>query len=111
MSSDWSIFHSMNGVLLHHEGGQDAAQAFNASAIYVLVAAAGSIWFFARPDGATRSKLAAVSAAAAAALALLVNVVRRSRRPDRRSAARAHDVKRLGPRRRDAGFGALTAGL
>jgi hypothetical protein len=33
--------------------GQDAAQAFNASAIFVLIAVAGSIWFFRaarRPD-------------------------------------------------------------
>ena len=65
----------MNGVLVHHEGGQDVAQAFNASAIFILVAVAGSIWFFARPGGPTRSKLAAVSAAAAGALALLINVV------------------------------------
>jgi len=72
---DWSIFHSMNGVLVHHEGGQDAAQAFNASAIFVLVAIAGLTWFFARPEGATRSKLSAVSAAAAGALALLINVL------------------------------------
>jgi undecaprenyl-diphosphatase len=72
---DWSISHSMNGVLVHHEGGQDAAQAFNASAIFVLVAIAGLLWFFARPGGPKRSKLAAVSAAAAGALALLINVV------------------------------------
>jgi membrane-associated phospholipid phosphatase len=72
---DWSIFHSMNGVLVHHEGGQDAAQGFNASAIFVLVALAGLRWFFAQPGGPTRSKLAAVSAAAAGALALLINVV------------------------------------
>ncbi len=72
---DWSIFHTMNGVLRHHEGGQDAAQAFNALAVYVLVALAGLTWFFARPVGVTRSKLAAVSAAAAGALALLINVL------------------------------------
>lgn len=72
---DWSIFHSVNGVLVHHEEGQDVAQAFNASAVFVLVAIAGLIWFFARPGGPTRSKLAAVSAAAAGAVALLINVV------------------------------------
>lgn len=65
----------MNGVLAHHEGGQDAAQAFNAWAIFILVAVAGSIWFFGRPEGATRSKLAAVSAVASGALALLMNLV------------------------------------
>lgn len=65
----------MNGVLVHHEGGQDAAQAFNAWAIFVLVGIAGLIWFFARPGGPTRSKLAAVSAAAAGGLALLINLL------------------------------------
>lgn len=62
-------------MLAHQEGGQDAAQAFNASAIFVLVAVAGSIWFSALPGGSTRPKLAAISAAVAGALALLINVV------------------------------------
>lgn len=65
----------MNSLLVHHEGGQDAAQAFNAAAIFVLIGIAGSIWFFARPGGPTRPKLAAVSAAVAGALALLINLV------------------------------------
>lgn len=65
----------MNGLLAHQEGGQDAAQAFNASAIFVLVALAGAVWFFGRPGGPTRPKLAAVSAAAAGGLALLINLV------------------------------------
>ncbi len=70
---DWSVFHALNGVLFHRDGSQDAAQIFNAWAIFVLVAAAGAIWFLARPGGSARSKLAAVSAAAAGALALLAN--------------------------------------
>lgn len=65
----------MNGVLVHQEGGQDAAEAFNASAIFVLVALAGAIWFFGRPGSSNRPKLAAVSAAAAGGLALLINLV------------------------------------
>ena len=72
---DWSLFHSLNGALRHQDGGQDAAQIFNAWAIFALVGLAGVIWFAARPGGSQRSKLAALSAAAAAALALLVNVV------------------------------------
>jgi undecaprenyl-diphosphatase len=72
---DWTIFHALNSQLAHQEGGQDAAQSFNAAAIFVLVALAGSIWFFGRPGGANRSKLAAVSAATAGALALLINIV------------------------------------
>jgi undecaprenyl-diphosphatase len=71
---DWRIFHAVNSLLVHHEGGQDAAQVFNAWAIIVLVTVAGLIWFFGRPDGPVRSKLAAVSAAAAGALALLINL-------------------------------------
>ncbi len=71
---DWSIFHSLNGALRHHDGGQDAAQIFNAWAIFALVGLAGVIWFVARPEGSQRSKLAALSAAGSAALALLLNV-------------------------------------
>ena len=71
---DWSLFHSLNGALRHHDGGQDAAQIFNAWAIFALVGLAGAIWFVARPEGSQRSKLAALSAAASAALALLLNV-------------------------------------
>jgi undecaprenyl-diphosphatase len=71
---DWSLFHSLNGALRHNDGGQDAAQIFNAWAIFVLVGLAGAVWFVARPGGSQRSKLAALSAAASAALALLLNV-------------------------------------
>ncbi|HEY5058794.1 MAG TPA: phosphatase PAP2 family protein [Gaiellaceae bacterium] len=72
---DWSLFHALNGPLRHRDGAQDAAQIFNAWAIFVLVFAAGGIWFVARPGGSARSKLAAVSAALSAALALLINVL------------------------------------
>jgi len=72
---DWTVFHALNGVLRGNDGGQDAAVAFNATAIFVLVAVAGLLWFVARPGGSLRPKIAAVSAAAAAALALLANVV------------------------------------
>jgi undecaprenyl-diphosphatase len=70
---DWSVFHALNGALSHRDGAQDAAQIFNAWAIFVLLAVAGGIWFVARPGGSPRSKLAAASAAASAAVALLVN--------------------------------------
>ena len=72
---DWSLFHTLNGALRHHDGGQDAAEIFNAWAIFILVGVAGAIWFVARPGGSQRSKLAALSAAASAALALLANVL------------------------------------
>lgn len=72
---DWSLFHTLNGALRHHDGAQDAAQFYNSWAIFLLVAVAGAIWFAARPSGSARSKLAALSAAASAVLALLINVL------------------------------------
>jgi len=75
MSVDWTIFHALNGLLIHRDGAQDAATTFNTWAIYALVGIAGLTWFFARPGGSVRSKMAAVSAAASGAVALLVNVL------------------------------------
>jgi membrane-associated phospholipid phosphatase len=49
--------------------------AFNASALFALVAVAAATWFFARPGGSLRSKLAAASAGISAVVALLVNAV------------------------------------
>ncbi|HZQ65894.1 MAG TPA: phosphatase PAP2 family protein [Gaiellaceae bacterium] len=72
---DWTIFHALNGLMRGRDGAQDAAEVFNAWAIFAVVAVAGSVWFLARPGGSLRSKLAALSAAAAAGLALLVNAV------------------------------------
>jgi undecaprenyl-diphosphatase len=72
---DWSLFHTLNGALRHRDGAQDAAQIFNAWAIFVLVGFAGAIWFVARPGGSQRSKLAALAAAVSAMLALLLNAV------------------------------------
>lgn len=67
------MFHALNGALRGDDGGQDAAVAFNATAIFVLVAVAGALWFVARPGGSLRPKIAAASAGAAGALALLLN--------------------------------------
>lgn len=72
---DWSVFHSLNGLLRGDDSGQDAAVAFNASALFALVAVAAATWFFARPGGSLRPKLAAASAGISAVVALLVNAV------------------------------------
>jgi len=72
---DWSIFHALNGQLRGDDGAQDAAQIYNAWAIFALVAVAALTWFLARPGGSPRSKLAAASAGIAAVVALLVNAV------------------------------------
>jgi undecaprenyl-diphosphatase len=70
---DWTVFHALNGALRGDDSGQDAAVAFNATAIFVLAAMAGALWFVARPGGSLRPKIAAASAAATGALALLLN--------------------------------------
>ena len=72
---DWSIFHALNGQLRGDDPAQDAAEIFNAWAIFVLVAIAAATWFLARPGGSLRSKLAAASAGISAVLALLINTI------------------------------------
>ena len=75
MPVDWSLFHAVNDLIRGDDPAQDAAVAFNASALFALVAVAAATWFFARPGGSIRSKLAAASAGASAVVALLVNAV------------------------------------
>ncbi len=72
---DWSIFHWLNDATRGNDGGQDAAQIFNAWAIFVLVGIGGSLWLLARPGGPLRWKLATVSAALSAVIGLGVNAV------------------------------------
>ena len=72
---DWSIFHTLNGQLRGDDPAQDAAELYNAWAIFALVAVAAMTWFLARPGGSLRSKLAAASAGISAVVALLVNAV------------------------------------
>jgi membrane-associated phospholipid phosphatase len=72
---DWSIFHALNGQLRGDDSAQDAAELYNAWAIFALVAIAAATWFLARPGGSLRSKLAAASAGISAVVALLVNAV------------------------------------
>ena len=72
---DWSIFHALNGQLRGDDAAQDAAEIYNAWAIFALVGVAALTWFLARPGGSLRSKLAAASAGISAVVALLVNAV------------------------------------
>lgn len=72
---DWSLFHALNGLLRGDDPAQDAAEVFDAWAIFALVAVAAATWFLARPGGSLRSKLAAASAGVSALVALLANAV------------------------------------
>lgn len=72
---DWSIFHWLNDATRGNDGGQDAAEIFNAWAIFVLVGIGGSLWLLARPRGPLRWKLASASAALSALVGLALNAV------------------------------------
>ncbi len=70
---DWTLFHALNDTLRGRDPAEDAAEIFNAWAIVVLVAAAAAIWFFARPGGSSRLKMATAAAGVSAVLALGFN--------------------------------------
>ena len=72
---DWGLFHAVNALGRHDDGLQDTVLAYNAVAIFAIVAVAGLLWFLARPGGSLRPKLAAASAAFSVLLGLLLNVV------------------------------------
>lgn len=72
---NWTIFHWLNDATRGNDGGQDAAELFNAWAIFILVGVAGFLWLLARPGGSLRWKLAALSAALSAVIGLGVNAL------------------------------------
>src|SRR4051812_46962526 len=72
---DWSLFHALNGALRGDDGAQDATLVVNATVIFALVATAALMWFFGRPGGSLRPKLAAASAGCAALIGLAMNAV------------------------------------
>ena len=72
---DWFIFHWLNEATRGNDGGQDAAVAFNALAIFVVAGIGGGLWLLARPGGPLRWKLASASAALAAVIGLGINVL------------------------------------
>lgn len=74
-SIDWTVFHWLNDATRGNDGGQDAAEIFNAWAIFVLVGIAASLWLLARPGGSLRWKLAALSAALSAVVGLGANLL------------------------------------
>jgi undecaprenyl-diphosphatase len=72
---DWGLFHAINALGRHDDGLQDTALAYNAVALFAIVAIAGLLWFVARPGGPLKAKLAAASAAFSVGVGLLLNVV------------------------------------
>ena len=72
---DWSLFHALNTGVATREWLEDPVTAFAALAVPLYAAATVALWFFARPYGDAKWKLASASALAAAGIAMLVNQV------------------------------------
>ncbi len=70
---DWSLFHLLNGLLRGDDPSQDIVEQFSSVSIPAFAVATCLLWFFARPAGSLRLKLATASALAAAGLGLLIN--------------------------------------
>jgi len=72
---DWTVFHAVNTAVATRDWLEDPARAFNDLVIPLYALATVALWFFARPYGPTRWKLASASALVAAGIALMVNQV------------------------------------
>lgn len=72
---DWTVFHSLNGLLVGHPYLGDELEDFSLWSVPVLAVVTLGLWLFGRPGTSSRWKLATASALAAAGVALLVNQV------------------------------------
>jgi undecaprenyl-diphosphatase len=70
---DWRIYHSVNDFVWRHHWLGSVFKAIESYGTILIAVAAIALWFFARPGGDRKWKLAAGSALGAAALGLLVN--------------------------------------
>ncbi|MCW2975795.1 MAG: bcrC [Actinomycetia bacterium] len=72
---DWRIFKAIYGISLHHHWVGSFFNVVENASIPGMVLATVALWFFARPGGDRKWKVAAGSGLAAAALALAVDQV------------------------------------
>jgi len=70
---DWSLFHFLNSPMGRHDPLEDTVQHFGSLSAPLFGLAICTLWFFARPGGSPRLKLATASALAAAGIGLLFN--------------------------------------
>jgi len=70
---DWSLFHLMNGSLRGNDPIQDSVERFGSLSVPIFALGICALWFFARPRGSPRLKIATASALVSAGLGLLVN--------------------------------------
>ncbi len=72
---DWRLYKAIYDVSLHHQWVGDAFNVIEQASIPAMVIATVALWFFARPGGERKWKLAAGSGLASAALAIVVDQV------------------------------------
>ena len=72
---DWRIYKGIYDVSLHHHWVGSLFHGIEQASIPFMVVATAALWFFARPCGDRRWKLACGSGFAAAALAYVVNFI------------------------------------
>lgn len=70
---DWRIYHSVNDFVWRHHWLGTLFKGIETYGTILIAVAAFALWFFARPGGDRKWKLAAGSALGAAALGLLIN--------------------------------------
>src|SRR6266542_2149223 len=70
---DWSLFHFLNGLLRGDDPAQDVVEQFTSASVPAFAVATCLLWFFARPGGSLRLKLATAFALAAAGVGLVIN--------------------------------------
>lgn len=72
---DWRVYHSINDFVWRHHWLGTLFKAIETYGTILIAVAAFALWFFARPGGDRKWKIAAGSALGAAALGLVVNRV------------------------------------
>lgn len=70
---DWRVYHSINDFVWRHHWLGSLFKAIETYGTILIAVAAIALWFFARPGGDRKWKLAAGSALGAAALGLVIN--------------------------------------
>ena len=70
---DWRVYHSINDFVWRHHWLGSLFKAIETYGTILIAVAAFALWFFARPGGDRKWKLAAGSALGAAALGIAIN--------------------------------------
>jgi undecaprenyl-diphosphatase len=101
---DWRVYHSINTFTSHHSWLGSLFRFIETYGTIAIGVAAFALWFFARPGGSPKWKIASASALAAAAVGLIVNKIISSAWHRDRPYATHHVAHIWGPRKTDASF-------